>query len=278
MPLTAQSDVTQKATGPAAITINTLIYIGGIWKATREKMKLHRYSCLGFILLLIAIGSASVSWGRKNTAENSRVLKARVEQTDTLNKLLSDHQLRPEHYELFMRAFKHEGVLELWARANNKARFVQLKTYPICAASGVLGSKKKQGDRQVPEGFYRIDRFNPQSRFHLSLGLNYPNAADRQRITENPGGDIFIHGDCASIGCLAMGDSAIEEIYLLAEGARNRHSITVHIFPTQLNQDGWQRLNKSPQSLEWHSFWQGLQAGYDLFEAQRRLPEDIKAL
>lgn len=130
---------------------------------------------------------------------------------------------------LFIRAFKQEKELELWA-GDKQLRLI--KTYPVLAASGKLGPKLQRGDRQVPEGWYRINRFNPKSRFHLSLGLDYPNAADKTRSAGlDPGDDIFIHGSNKSIGCLAMGDPAIEEIYGLARDMKSR--IYVLILPSR---------------------------------------------
>ena len=130
---------------------------------------------------------------------------------------------------LFLRAFKRERELEVWA-GTRKLRLI--KTYPILAASGVLGPKLQRGDRQVPEGWYHVDRFNPNSRFHLSLGLNYPNDADRIRSAgRDPGSDIFIHGSNVSIGCLAMGNPAIEEIYGVARDVKSR--IQVLILPSR---------------------------------------------
>ncbi|MEI7576689.1 MAG: L,D-transpeptidase family protein [Armatimonadota bacterium] len=130
---------------------------------------------------------------------------------------------------LFLRAFKQEKELEVWA-GTRKLRLI--KTFPILAASGVLGPKLQRGDRQVPEGWYHIDRFNPKSRFHLSLGLNYPNEADQIRSAgRDPGSDIFIHGSNVSIGCLAMGNPAIEEIYGVARDMKTR--IQVVILPSR---------------------------------------------
>ncbi len=126
---------------------------------------------------------------------------------------------------LFIRAFKQEKELEVWA-GTRKLRLV--KTYPILAASGVAGPKLQRGDRQVPEGWYHVDRFNPKSRFHLSLGLNYPNQADLVRSAgRDPGDDIFIHGSNVSIGCLAMGDPAIEEIYGVARDVKSRIQVLI---------------------------------------------------
>ncbi len=123
--------------------------------------------------------------------------------------------------KLTLVAFKAERRLELYASdGEEKPKFVL--AYPILAASGVAGPKLREGDKQVPEGFYRIELLNPNSRYHLSLRLNYPNADDIDRAREDGrdlstlGGDIMIHGGSASIGCLAIGDPAIEELFVLA--------------------------------------------------------------
>lgn len=119
--------------------------------------------------------------------------------------------------ELTLIGLKAERQLELWARNDQEWRFIH--SYPITAASGVTGPKLREGDRQVPEGIYQISGLNPNSSYHLSLKLNYPNAfdlkhAERERRTE-PGSNIFIHGKSLSVGCLAIGDPAIEELFVL---------------------------------------------------------------
>ncbi len=115
--------------------------------------------------------------------------------------------------------FKHENTLELWA-ANREGPFQWVKTYIVRAASGRLGPKLRQGDLQVPEGIYRIESLNPNSKYHVSLRLNYPNAFDRSYAAKegrkDPGGDIMIHGRAVSVGCLAMGDPGAEELFLVA--------------------------------------------------------------
>jgi L,D-peptidoglycan transpeptidase YkuD (ErfK/YbiS/YcfS/YnhG family) len=122
-------------------------------------------------------------------------------------------------------ALKQEMRLELWARDNGEFRFI--RDYRIRAASGVSGPKLRQGDMQVPEGVYRIAGLNPNSHFHLSMKLNYPNEFDLFHAWDegrsNPGSDIFIHGKAKSLGCLAMDDETIEELFVLAvhAGAEN---------------------------------------------------------
>jgi len=120
--------------------------------------------------------------------------------------------------ELVLVGLKHERVLELWARGG-ESDFFLVRTYPILAASGRLGPKLREGDRQVPEGLYRIESLNPNSSYHLSLRLNYPNKFDRRHAREEgrnePGSDIMIHGSNVSIGCIAVGDEAAEDLFVL---------------------------------------------------------------
>jgi len=122
---------------------------------------------------------------------------------------------------------KQERRLELWAvDTNDQVTFVY--AYPIQAASGEAGPKLREGDHQVPEGRYQIEGLNPNSSFHLSLKLNYPNAADWAQAKRDgrppPGSNLFIHGKAQSVGCLAMGDDAIEELFTLVHRIGPEHS------------------------------------------------------
>jgi murein L,D-transpeptidase YafK len=198
-----------------------------------------------------------------------RVKNAYDEKEESLKKAFKSKAL-DWHFNLYIRVFKAEKELEIWVF--NKDSFHFFKTYPVCEMSGTLGRKYKQGDKQVPEGFYTIERFNPKSNFHLSLGLNYPNQADAFFLDKsNPGGDIFIHGDCVSVGCMAMTDDKIKEIYLLASEAKKfgQNNIPVHVFPFKMTADNFQKY--STEFPQWVSFWQVLQKQYDYFEKDKRL-------
>jgi len=141
----------------------------------------------------------------------------------------------PTHVHLL--AFKQERKIELWAQAGGGPVFI--RSYPVLLASGKTGPKLAKGDWQVPEGIYAVTSLNPASNHYLSLKLDYPNAFDRQKAAEenrtNLGGDIFIHGKGLSRGCLAVGDAAIEELFVLAArvGAPN---LRVIITPNDLRQ------------------------------------------
>ena len=174
------------------------------------------------------------------------------------------------------RAFKAERQLEIWGAANERGPFRLLATYPIAAISGTLGPKRREGDMQAPEGFYRIDRFNPHSQFHLSLGLNYPNSSDRLRAGKDPlGRDIFIHGNQVSAGCLAMTDPVIDTIYGLALNARNhgQRAIPVSIFPCRMTDENWSALQTQYASQpDLIRFWSTLRPAYTAFEGTHMWP------
>lgn len=131
---------------------------------------------------------------------------------------------------------KTERRLELYAGDKGRTQ-AYIRTFPILAASGVPGPKLAQGDMQVPEGIYRIDALNPDSMFHLSLHVNYPNVLDRKRAAKegraNLGGDIMIHGNAVSIGCVAIGDEGAEDLFVLAARVGLPH-IKVIMSPTDL--------------------------------------------
>jgi murein L,D-transpeptidase YafK len=206
---------------------------------------------------------------------NDRVFAARVEKRFELKKMFRDRGIAWPAEEIFFRSFKRERVLELWVRPVGQETFVLLKSYEVCALTGKPGPKRRQGDLQTPEGFYHIENFNPQSDYHLSMRVNYPNLSDRILGIGSLGGDIYIHGSCKSAGCLAVNDENIKEIYWLAVEARDhgQRRIPVHIFPTRLTAGSLQQLiriyEKEP---ELGAFWTSLKPGYDFFEQNHTLP------
>ena len=180
--------------------------------------------------------------------------------------------------EIFIRVFKHEAQLELWGSDAGGAPLRLIETFPILKSSGRPGPKRREGDRQVPEGCYFVDRFNPVSAYHLSLGINYPNAADRFHADRaRPGGDIFIHGSNRTIGCLPLGDRAIEEVFIVASDVheqRGQRDIPVHIFPARMRAAEWDSfvLENAERDHSLRNFWQELQPIYNAFERSRRVP------
>ncbi len=146
--------------------------------------------------------------------------------------------------DIVLLATKEEKALELWAR-NDQGDFRFIRSYPVRKASGGPGPKLREGDKQVPEGIYRITHLNPNSRFHLSMRLNYPNSYDLMRAAKegrtDPGGDIYIHGKAESVGCLAVGDIAIEELFVLVSqiGVENTSVVIAPHDPRQQPLDGF---------------------------------------
>jgi murein L,D-transpeptidase YafK len=169
---------------------------------------------------------------------------------------------------IFVRIFKEESELEVWKLKDG--RFRLFRTYPICAWSGGLGPKVQQGDRQAPEGFYTVGRgqMNPHSLYHLAFNIGFPNAYDH--ANGHTGSALMIHGDCKSVGCYAMTDAYIEEIYILAREAFNagQTKFHVHALPFRMTAENMARHRDSP----WYPFWIKLKEGYDSFEAAGKPP------
>lgn len=208
---------------------------------------------------------------------HDRVLDARIATRFQIKQLFHERGIRYPAAEMFMRIFKRERSLEVWVRPEGTDQFALLKTYGICALAGELGPKRRQGDNQVPEGFYFIDFFNPRSDFHLSLHVDYPNRRDRAVGGEgiNLGGDIYIHGGCSSEGCLALTDDGIREVYWMSVEARaaGQRRIPVHIFPARLENRDFELLQQNfGHRPDLSRFWATLKPGYDYFEQNRRLP------
>jgi murein L,D-transpeptidase YafK len=208
----------------------------------------------------------------------SRVREARAATQARIVQMFDEKNIRYPAAEMYLRVLKRPRLLELWVRPSGANQFKLLKTYPICAMAGAPGPKRRQGDQQVPEGFYFVDNFNPTSDYHLSLKIDYPNRQDRARNVGglNLGGDIFIHGGCRSEGCLAVTNEGIQELYWIAVEARSlgQHRIPVHIFPARLDAAEMKRIDFNyydrPDLID---FWKTLKPGYDYFERTHRVPE-----
>ena len=184
--------------------------------------------------------------------------------------------IKVNELEIYIQAFKREKTVELWVKSKQSKEYKLLKEYAICTSSGNLGPKRKEGDMQVPEGFYYISHFNPESNFYLSLGINYPNASDRILADKvHPGGAIYMHGNCVTIGCIPITDDKIKELYVFAVEARNNGQIQipVSIFPCQLDNKAFMSLKKE-YALDKNlpGFWNNLKSGYDFFQTHKYLP------
>lgn len=162
------------------------------------------------------------------------------------------------------------GELEVWLESPDTSEFEHFKTYAIAYFSGELGPKTKQGDYQAPEGFYYISRgrMNPNSSYHLSMDMGYPNAYDRHH--GRTGSLLMIHGKTVSIGCFAMTDASIEQIYTLVDAAlkKGQPFVRVHSFPFAMTDEAMEKHKES----EYFEFWQNLREGWDWFERTKRPP------
>ncbi|MDP3693607.1 murein L,D-transpeptidase family protein [Bradyrhizobium sp.] len=203
-------------------------------------------------------------------ASNNRLpAKATQELPAELLSMLRQKQM-PKYSPIVLRVFKEEAELEVW-KQDTAGRFQLLKTYPICRWSGDLGPKLQEGDRQAPEGFYRVtpDLMNPNSSFYLAINLGYPNRFDK--ANDRDGSFLMIHGDCWSSGCYAMTDEQISEIYSLARDSfrSGRPSFQVQAYPFRLTPANLARHRNNPNM----AFWKMLKIGNDHFETTQLEPK-----
>jgi murein L,D-transpeptidase YafK len=198
-----------------------------------------------------------------------RVRTAYKEKGSFIEEQLHKSNIRIGDLQILINVYKEEQELEIYAKSKGDKRYKKLSTYKICESSGVLGPKRRKGDYQVPEGFYYVDRFNPASSFYLSLGINYPNKSDRIKSSaKDLGGDIFIHGECVTIGCMPMTNDMIKEIYLYAIQAKHngQNQIPVYIYPFKMTEENFRKYTmKYKDNKPLISFWTNLKSGYDKF-------------
>lgn len=171
---------------------------------------------------------------------------------------------------ILVRIFKEESELEVWKQTRD-GQYALLKSYPVCRWSGDLGPKKKEGDRQAPEGFYTITpgQMNPNSSYYLAFNTGFPNAYDRSH--GYTGSELMVHGDCSSRGCYAMTDEQIQEIYALARESffGGQKAFQLQAFPFRMTAMNMARHRNSPH----FAFWKMLKEGYDNFEVSRQEPK-----
>jgi murein L,D-transpeptidase YafK len=224
------------------------------------------------VLLLLGIMGAAANGQFNNTGmTHPRAVAAAARVRPALERDLAVAGLRFGD-PVFIRAFKEERRLELFVRNRGTGKFDLFRSYVIAAASGNPGPKLAEGDGQVPEGLYHVppSAMKPDSTYHLAFNIGYPNSHDRARGWT--GSLIMIHGNRVSIGCLAMTDEKIEEIYTLCAAAHagGQEFFRVHLFPFRMTGE---RMRKTAGS-EWHDFWMNLREGYDHFE-KTRIPPDV---
>lgn len=233
-------------------------------------------SRLTLIILLFSLCSFYSDSFKTSQLKYSRVRQAYKDKESSMLTLLRERNIDKNNLTIYLRAFKKEKQIELWGKNKSDTKYSLIKTYKICRTSGQLGPKRKQGDSQIPEGFYYINRFNPYSNFYLSLGINYPNKSDRiLGVKGKLGGDIFIHGACATIGCLPIRNEQIKELYIFCVEAKNngQSKIPVTIFPSKLTDKRYKHLtDKYKTDSDKVGLWTDLKSGYDIFNETKQLP------
>lgn len=252
-------------------------------KDVHKKSSMLNKSLLLIITCTLAVfaGFAQSPYeGSSSTVSAARSFKgaslfSKVE--DSLRKELKEKGFQWPAKYMYIRTFKHEKQLEVWLKNDWAETFELFKVYKVCATSGTYGPKRKEGDKQIPEGFYYINEFKPNSNYHLALGLNYPNASDAILSDQNkPGGDIYIHGNCVTIGCLPLTDSLIEQVYYMASVVKDQGQdfIPVHIYPARYDskKSMEQVMNKAKNKPEVQKFATQIQDAYEYFEDTHQLP------
>jgi murein L,D-transpeptidase YafK len=220
------------------------------------------------LTIALAITAALVGMlvlARGRAESEDRVADARRRVDAPLRALFATRGLAYPPRGLYLRVLKREARLEMWGEKAD-GQYALVKGYDVCAQSGRLGPKRTEGDEQVPEGVYDIRVFNAKSRFHLSLGIDYPNASDRILGKPPLGGDIMIHGGCRTIGCVPIGDDGIEEVFVASRDTRRAgRPTTVHVFPTAMTDDGMRAIEPDADAAT-IAFWRNLRPAYTRFE------------
>lgn len=230
--------------------------------------------------LFLVLGWISPSF-REEQMKFTRVREAYAGKEKSVIKALTDHSISRDSLRIYLRAFKTEKKIELWAKNTSDPVFKFIKEFPICELSGDVGPKRRYKDLQVPEGFYHISDLNPFSKYYLSMQINYPNASDSIRgVKGHLGNFIFIHGECVSSGCLAITNERIKELFVWAIEAYNcgQEQIDITIYPAKLTDPIYSglktRYSKYKDDI---SLWADLKKSYDLFE-KNKVPPTVKFL
>ena len=228
----------------------------------------------------LCLGMTSPSF-REKQLKSTRIREAYADKEKSVVKTLVGHSISRDSLRIYLRAFKAEKKIEVWARNIRDSSFVLVRQLDICDLSGDVGPKRRSHDLQVPEGFYHIDGLNPYSKYYLSMKVNYPNASDSLRgVRKHLGSQIFIHGACISSGCLAITNDRIKELFVYCIEAYNsgQEEINITIFPARMDDKSFADLNyKYGKYKDCISLWADLKKSWDLFE-QNKIPPIIKFL
>lgn len=230
--------------------------------------------------LFLSLGITLPSF-REEQMKFTRVREAYADKEKIVIKTLAKYSISRDSLRIYLRAFKTEKKIELWAKNTSDSVFVLIKEFSICDISGNVGPKRRYRDLQVPEGFYHISGLNPFSKYYLSMQINYPNASDSIRgVKGRLGNYIFIHGECVSSGCIAITNDRIKELFVYCIEAYNsgQEEIGLTIFPAHLTDSIYSNLTtRYSKYKDDISLWADLKKSYDLFE-KNKVPPDVKFL
>jgi murein L,D-transpeptidase YafK len=231
-------------------------------------------------LLFLNPGSNPNSF-REEQMAFTRVREAYADKEKSIITALAGHSISRDSLRIYLRAFKTEKKIELWAKNSSDSVFLMIKEFPICEISGFVGPKRRYRDLQVPEGFYHISDLNPYSKYYLSMQINYPNASDSIRgVKGHLGNWIFIHGECVSSGCIAITNDKIKELFVWCIEAYNsgQEEIGLTIFPAHLDDKTYSSLiTRYSKYKDDVSLWADLKKSYDLFD-KSKVPPIVKFL
>lgn len=217
----------------------------------------------GLISVIVALFVVFFAIKQANSEPVAKELKALPQ--SILNKIAKENIL--VNAPIYMRAFKEEGIVEVWLQAQN-GQFKLIKSYPICQWSGKLGPKYQEGDHQTPEGFYTITpgQMHPKSNYHLAFNLGFPNEFDK--ANGRKGSFLMVHGFCKSVGCYAMTNDGIEEIFGFARDAfqGGQQSFSFDAYPFKMTAKNMSRYAMDENI----AFWTELKKGYDVFQITHR--------
>jgi len=236
-----------------------------------------KFFALAFFVLLSSVSIIAQPSFFDAQKKYPRVASAMKQKEDTLKRRATSLGLEWPIKQVYIRSFKYDSQLEVWARNSSNEPYKLFKTYKVCAMAGSLGPKRIEGDYQVPEGCYYITEFNPKSEYNMSLKLNYPNESDKMLSDSlRPGGGIYIHGSCITVGCIPIMDEQIAELYVIAASAKSSGEdfIPVHIFPIRYNNktsvEYLTKVSRGDSDLQ--KFAVKMKEIYDYFEKEKKLP------
>lgn len=235
-----------------------------------------KYLILIFFLFFLASGTPPGTY-RESQLKYTRVREAFANKEKAVTKTLADHGISRDSLQIYLRAFKTEKKVEVWAKNTCDSAFTLVKEFPICEISGEIGPKRRLYDLQVPEGFYHINELNPYSKYYLSMKINYPNASDSIRgVKGRLGNLIYIHGGCESSGCISIADDKIKELFVYCIEAYNagQKEINIAIYPARLDDKTYARLTTGySKNKDKISLWADLKKSYDLFNQTKLTPK-----